>query len=171
MLERQSLWVGSNRAGLGPNAGAGSEAPRWTIREAESRKLLGLARQRSHPATVWFASWHRPLLDIYEGEDESLLFTLTRGWGQGWLVSDAEGQRVGTVRANLARDGAGQRLARFEPTSDGLLGRWRAEDGQELATVIRDGEGVAMRFAACVEGQPFVKMLLLAMLLCVVPCK
>jgi len=137
------------------------------ILEAESRKFLGLARRRSRPATVWFASWHRPMLDVHEGEDESLLFSLTRGWGQGWLVSDAEGQRIGTVRGNLARDGAGQRLALFEPSSDGLLSRWRAADGQELATAARDGDGdgVEIRFAPCLEGQPFVKMLLLAMLL------
>lgn len=169
MLECQSLWLGSNGADLGPSAGPGGEAPRWIILEVESRKFLGLVRRRSHPATVWFASWHRPMLDVYEGEDESLLFTLTRGWGQGWLVSDAEGQRVGTVRGNLARDGAGQRLALFEPSQDGLLGRWRSGDGQPLATAARDGDGVTIRFAACVDGQPFVKMLLLAMQLCVRP--
>ena len=52
MLECQSLWLGSHGAGLGQSAGPEGEAPRWTILEAESRKVLGLARQRPHPATV-----------------------------------------------------------------------------------------------------------------------
>lgn len=169
MLECQSLWLGSWAAGLGQCTAPAGELPRWAILEAESRRLLGLARLRSRPVSVWFASWHRPMLEVVEGEDESLLFTLARGWGQGWVVCDAEGQRVGTMRGNLARDGAGQRLALFSPSSDGLLGCWRAGDGQELATATRDGlgegEGVVLRFAPRLDGQPFVKMLLLAMLL------
>ncbi|MBL8796146.1 MAG: hypothetical protein JNM56_19750 [Planctomycetia bacterium] len=157
MLECQSLR-------LTPGTQA-ADAPRWSILNAVDGKLLGVARRRTPPPSFWFAGRKRPLLEVVEGADESLLFTLTPGWGQGWLVDDAEGQRVGSVRAQLARDGGGERLARFEPSTDGQSGRWLAVDGQELAATRRDGQTVEVSFAPIIQDQPFVKMLLLAMLL------
>lgn len=160
MLECQALWLCPATASQNLQ-----HSPRWLIHEAGSRRFLGLARLRVQSVSVWFGSWRRPTLEVYETEDESLLFMLARGWGQGWLVSDAEGQRVGSLRGSTVRDGTGQRIATLTASGANGTDTWQTDDGQELATATTDGPGVVLRFAPQLEGQPFLKMLLLATVL------
>jgi hypothetical protein len=162
MLEHSSIW-------LSPWASSAGQRPvtTRTILDPATRSFLGLARCSHQSATVWFGYMARPTVEVFETEDESLLFTITRTWGlgTGWVVCDADGHRIGTLRSNLVRDQRGRQLATLEPSAPGTPRRWLAPDGQELGTIAVAGEGLLATFSMAIADNPFVKMLLLATLL------
>lgn len=166
MLERQALWLGPSSAAP-VRAGASQEPPLWVVLEPETQAFLGLVRRQAWRSPFWFGYLDRPGVAVYETEDESLLFSLERAWGLGavWLVRDADGHRVGSLRGNLARDENGRRLAVLEPTGAAQVQRWLGTDGEELGTATAVDAGALVQFAGLSESRPFVRMLLLALLL------
>jgi hypothetical protein len=116
---------------------------------------------------VWFGSIAWPVVEVLESEDESLLFTLDRyvGFRASWLVRDADGHRLGTIRGQEVRDGSGQALGCLRWNADGRQGRWLGMGGQELGAVLRTREGLEVVFGSELEENPFAKMVFLATLL------
>jgi hypothetical protein len=102
-------------------------------------------------------------LEVRETDDAPLLFTVHGLWGlfARWEVRDADGNVLGTLCGPLVKDRFGRNLALMErPAPDAA--RARDNDGQELMTVMRTAEGARVTFAGDAEGNPFLKMLLLA---------
>jgi len=154
---------------------------------------LGFAYRSPGTAAPWPRWLGRPRLAVYETEDASLVFTACRAWWSGaWDVADAEGRAVGSFRAGafrlstqaiqlwqlprtsgaaaskyhgtLIRDRFGRLLAWVDAA--GLeTGRLVAADGAALAHLTRAGQGTEVCFVPSQEGNPFLKMLLLAALL------
>jgi len=123
---------------------------------------VGIIRRGPAGRLAWLRWWDRPVLAVHENEDEPLLCTLARGWGLRWLVSDADGTPVGRLAGPFVVNAGGQQVAvlrRSPPRSRYLDPRRR-----ELARVEPDG-GVRLTFGADGQGNPFVKMLLLAAVL------
>jgi hypothetical protein len=159
MLENRELWLEPWFLAAG--------GPRCRIRAAPGRTLLGQARYQP-PVSVWKRLWSRPVLEVVETEDESLLFTLHRLWGWGgawWELRDADGRCVGTVSRGEIRDPLGRLVATVVPESSGPSRRLLARDGPELAAVTGAAEGRRVQFASVVDDNPFAKMLLLAVAL------
>src|SRR5439155_19475529 len=106
MLEEHALlilpWAPPPRtAAPGPRLGGRVELRR-SILAPWSRQFLGCAQRRSRawfPGFSWLA---RPLLEVVETEDESLLCRLCSDWGIGnsSQVRDADDRLVGRLRAN-----------------------------------------------------------------------
>lgn len=147
MLEHPALWIGPPSPPTGPT--------RWLIREAEGRRLLGLARHR--PGRSWWRWLAWPVLEFREGDDEALVFTLDRyrGLQTTWIVRDAEERLVGKLRGHAAWDDADRVLAR---SAEG--GRRWLNRGQLLATLLPDQDGILLTFHG--DNNPFPRMLLLA---------
>src|SRR5262249_29768489 len=116
---------------------------------------------------VGYALWRRrglrSLLEVRELEDEPLVFTLNRWWlllGRR-VVRDAEGKVVGFVGSAEVQDRWGYRLAR-QGTGEN---RFRGKEGQVLAVLERVVDASRLTFSGELEGEPFIKMLLLAAVL------
>lgn len=144
MLERQALLIRP------PDA-----TGRRGIVDPESGAALGHAgRRRPRLLTV---------LEVREVEDEPLLFTARRWWlvGPIWAIRDADGNGVGFVGGTWVQNHWGRRVAGREPAGPGRT-LFRGRQGQELAAIQDDKEGRRLLFSAELDGEPFVKMLLLA---------
>ncbi len=141
----------------------GGPEPRRAIRDAAAGTSLGLARWRVIRAPWWSAWLVRPVLEIRETEDESLLCTVAapRLLVRAWTVQDADGQLVGTLRGNLVLDRFGRAVALVDRTAD-VGHRFVGVQNHELAVLGPAEEGSRLAFAAPVTGDPFAKMLLLA---------
>jgi hypothetical protein len=133
-------------------------------KEAAGRRVLADA---GTGVAVGYARWRRralgAVLEVRELEDEPLVFTLGRSWfllGRR-VVRDAEGKVVGFVGSAEVQDRWGYRLAR-RGTGES---RFRGKAGQDLAVLERVPEGWRLTFSGELEGEPFVKMLLLAAVL------
>jgi len=159
MLELPKLW-------LGPWKIQGELSYRFIL-DPIDHSFLGVARQRSQASSVWFGYLNRPVIEVHEGEDESLVFTVSRMWGlgTGWQVCDADGQRTGTLRAELIRDRLGCNLAVIELSQEAGEGRWLNPGSEELARFAPSSDGQLISFGTHVEANPIFKMLLLASLL------
>jgi hypothetical protein len=155
MLELPSLRIEAS-----PDAGP----TRWLIQEVNSRRPLGLARQRLSPSRPWLRWLSWPTLEICETADESLLFTVDRYWGlqSTWIIRDAEEHHVGHLRGQSAWDCYGRLLAQLEPAGQ-FRRRWLSPDGQELASVQLGDDAAVLSFAC--EDNPFMRMILLASVL------
>src|SRR5262245_15032511 len=162
MLEHQALWLGPSSAAPRQDHLPSTVPPLYVILDPATRGFLGLARRKLH-SPAWFAYLARPTLEVFESNDESLLFTLMRTWGGG-LISDADGHRIGTFRGNLIRDRHGNRLALLDQSSTASAGRWLTPLGEELGTFAAADGGVLVNFSPTADN-PFVKMMLLATLL------
>lgn len=167
MLENQKLWIGPWALRNDSTA-----SPARVIVDPGNEGFLGLARQRLQTASIWFGCLSRPQIEVCESEDESLIFTVSRTWGfgSGWLVCDADGQKIGTLRGCIVHDRSGHQLAVLEQSQETAQGRWVAADGEELGSFAADQQGILATFAPRVETDPFTKMLLLATLLRVESC-
>lgn len=145
------------------------EAPKlWLRRDRSPKQIMAvLDSPQGQPLGKirevkggWFAP---RTLEVCELEDESLVFQLQRRLWSGWVLTDAEGQRVGRLsgrQGQALEDGAGRPLAGVQDTgSDSLI---VAVDGRQLGTLQPGADGVEVTFAAEVAGEPFVKMLVLA---------
>ncbi len=153
---------------------------------------LGFAYRSPGTAGIWPRWLGRPRIEVYETDDAALVFSAYRAWWSGaWDVADAEGRAVGNFRAGayrlsaeavqlwqlpgapaadskyagtLIRDRFGRLLAWMDPAGS-ETGRLLAADGAALAQLTRSAQGTEVRFVPAREGNPFLKMLLLAALL------
>src|SRR5262249_36971582 len=106
----------------------------------------------------WLA---RPILDVFEAEDEPLVFSVRRRWGLSprWEVRDADAQCIAILSRGRILDGFGQPWGGWEQTSDGI--RFHGLD-REFALARKAADGIHLTFAPEVQPNPLTKMSLLA---------
>jgi hypothetical protein len=147
----------------------------WDPRGPSPRSLVdpatgdevGSVRWREPAASLLGRLLTPPVLEVREAEDEPLLCTLRKlwSWGVVWQVREADGHRVAVVTRREVRNRADRRLALLRDLSDDDGLEMRGQDGMPLAVLRRGGKGDLLTYAAVVEGNPFVKMALLAVAL------
>jgi hypothetical protein len=134
------------------------------IAEGETGAALGLVSLDAPASRSWF-NWLLPRhLEVLEGDDNALLMTLIRRWGlsRSWELHDAEEQRVGTVYSRVLVESEGGRRG-FLDRTDPHHGRIVGPESQTLAEYeAKPGPAVLLRFAADLEANPFLRMLILA---------
>lgn len=127
------------------------------ILDPSTRGRLGVVREAQR-------SWFGPrTLEIYESDDESLVFQMQRGLLPGWVISDSEGQRIGRLsgwQTVTLEDATGQLLATVVADTGSM--NIIAGEGHELGRFTHSAAGVEVSFNAEIMGDPFVKMLVLA---------
>jgi hypothetical protein len=142
-------------------------APARPVCAGRSGAVLGFVVRRAAEGWAWWP-WSRPeRLEVFETEDESLLLTVARGWGNTWKVLDADDRLVGQIRGDYVYDGEAQCLAVREPAGEGF-GRLVSGD-EALAEWAPHENGVRLAFADRLEKEPFAKMVLLAAVLTAAP--
>jgi hypothetical protein len=132
--------------------------------DPETGAVLGFVRRRAGGGRGWGVWTAAPVLAVYEAGDEPLLCTLQRFWwfGRFWELREADGHRVATLHRREIIDRWGRPLAVRESRPGGAVA-WAASPGAlALASLTPTADGVRLRFADGVAGQPFVKMALLA---------
>lgn len=157
MLEQQNLLLRPWATSAG---GLGSRA----ILDPASGAPLGFACWRAAAGPCW-RRWLAPAaLAVHESDDEPLVFTVQRVWGltPRWEVRDADGHYVGMLREQRLHDRYDRGLAAIERSPDRSTARFRGPDGRELGALSRSGDTTELTFTPSVDGQPFVKMVLLA---------
>jgi hypothetical protein len=159
MLESSCLllqpWVAA------PLGGATNQCWSRSIFDPASGKQLGLAQLSWRRSLAWF---RRPEITVVESPDESLLFTLDRQLlpPRSWYLHDADGAWVGTVSRRQIRFHSGRPLAWVEPLAGGSGECYRNPEGRELAVLRIVGPDRQLTFADWLDGNPFLRMLLLA---------
>jgi hypothetical protein len=164
MLEHGALLL---RPCDAPGNGAASDLrPLRTVCDADTGRLLGVAGWR-RAGRSWLRWLYRPVLAVHEADDAPLLFTVHRLWGlaPGWEVQDADGHVLGLLYGPHVKDRFGRNLAVGKRGPGGRLTRVCGGDGRELMSIAVLAEGSRLTFAAEVEANPFLKMLLLALAL------
>jgi hypothetical protein len=151
MLEQQTLLVQRSPSG-------------WSVLDPASRRLLGVARWRPAIGLLgghWLA---RPVLEVFEAQDEPLVFRVRKLWALStkWEVSDADANRVAVLRGGWLSDVLGRPFAFMERTNQGIRIQ---RNGRELAATIDAGDEATLAFAPELQIQPLVKMALLGALL------
>ncbi len=149
-----------------PGDGDERRLPRsWAraILDAATHAALGSASWRTRPAPALLRWLVRPVVEVFETEDQSLLCTLRGPWGpaSSWQVRDAEGRSVGTVHRSALLDPFGRCLAVIEPAAEGGA-RFRSPNGRPRGMLEVAPEGARLTFADELDGDPFARMLLLA---------
>lgn len=176
MLESRSLlleWVAA-AAGAPDRRHNWAHADRVLVRDRNGTAILGVA-QRPDTPTSWFRRGRE--VEVLEGEDRALLFTLRRYWfvTPFWLVDDSEGSRVGTIKNARARqyqfDRRDSPIARLpsERESGVLVETVNGAEGQVLtpynsvlASLRLLPEHTVVEFGDDLAGDPFARMLVLA---------
>lgn len=175
MLESSSLsleWT--TPPGVPNGRHAWTPGQRVVIRNADARAVLGVAQVSDRPAS-WFRRGRE--LDVLEGDDQALLFTIRRYWfiTPFWLVDDAEGCRVGNIKS--ARAG----LYQFDRTDSpitrvlseresgvlaeslpGVEARVVSPSHSVLANLHLSGGQTFVQFGSGLKDDPFARMLVLA---------
>jgi hypothetical protein len=161
MLECQGLWISAPLDGrlLGLETGTVRH-----VKDLATRAVVGRARYRPRPM---LAAWRATeVLRVEEGADLSDLCLVRRlpWWEAGALIVDADGQAVARWRDSqleLPRDGL-----RATVQMDGRGGPGRAwVGGASVAEWAAESCGIALRFLDHLEGRPFVRMAVLAVVL------
>src|SRR5262249_41097220 len=135
--------------------------PRRTVRDAATGEPLGFVSRRPSTRWRWLRWLERPVWEVYETEDASLLMSL-RGpgiWTRTWEVFDAEPRLVGTLRGTALLDGYGGRLAVAQRSHERGAGRFVNPHGLELASFSRHDRDTLLTFHPALEGDPFAKMI------------
>lgn len=178
MLETSSLRLEWMVARTHPLSGS---RPAVRIDESTTLACVGVARAPS-PGKSWRWTIGRDL-DVHEGEDEALLFSLRWSWflGSFWLVLDADGQPIGKIRRTRRHGVLFRRLGYGEPAADaaGSVAEIPSESathngaavtlavatssaGQELGRLRCAGLSTWVTFSKELDSDPFAKMLLVA---------
>ncbi len=127
-------------------------------------RQLGFVRFAGTARPAWF-SWLRGLrLDVYETDDASHLMTLLRPWGmfRMWDVYDADEQCIGSIYPPSLVDSDGERRGYLD-LRDGGDGSILDQSRQVIATFrAANLTTLEVTFTADPEGNPFLRMLLLA---------
>jgi hypothetical protein len=163
MLESARLlllpWSRSAEAGFArPIVDPATQAPRGRVR------CLG----RRGSWLAWFKAYR---LEVLETEDDSLLFTLVRPWGllRIWDVYDADDTRVGSFYPPVLLDAEGQRRGYLQ-AEHGRQGAILGVAGQRLADFeIDTSQSLVVNFAANLDANPFLRMLILGSVLTLQP--
>jgi hypothetical protein len=137
------------------------------IVDGGSSAPLGLIRYVGPASRTWLGWLHSRRLDVLETEDAALLMTLLRPWGlfRLWDVYDAEERRVGSFYPPLVLDCDGSRRAVLESEGYGH-GRLVSPPARPLAEYERRPDrSTRLQFAADLEPNPFLRMLLLGAVL------
>jgi hypothetical protein len=144
------------------------ESPRQktrTILDGKRTNVLGFAEWRRRPAFLGLSWLRRPVAQIYETEDRSLVCTVLSRWGRRWEVVDAEERSVGafsTTASAQIEDPFGRRMisiARIPRSGRVLLSEL---NGAEIGAITLSDDGTRMELDAAWECNPFVKMVLLS---------
>jgi hypothetical protein len=125
---------------------------------------LGSIRWIGPPRDAWFASLRGHRLEVLETDDAALLMMLVRPWGMTrmWHVWDAEERRVGMVYPPVLMDGEGSRRG-YVDAVDHTCGMVLDPSARVLAEFERTTDWITMlRFAADLEPNPFLRMLIVA---------
>jgi hypothetical protein len=146
-----------------------AEADGWSraVADGATAAPLGRVRWRGRAEPGWLDWLRGQRMDMLETEDAALLMTLVRSWGltRCWDLYDAEDRRVGTLAPPLLLDNEGGRRAYLD-RADRDHGRLVNPLSRVLADYARQSDGVMQfRFAADLEPNPFLRMLLLGCVL------
>jgi hypothetical protein len=137
-------------------------APRDII-AVDSGRPLGFARWRlPDRRRLW--RWCFPAtLEIREQEDESLLCTLRRAWTllPWYEVCDADGVLLGRVIGRMVQDHEQRSFAVRHPEEQPGCTAFVSSTGRALARLKSDTDGLRLTFTTQIQGEPFLKMLLL----------
>jgi hypothetical protein len=147
MLEHHALLVQSR-----------TSAAVQTILDGDGGLALGFAHWPPQAPRAWWPSFGHCLVEVHEQEDEPLLFTVHRAWSllPRREVRDADGHPVGSLLGRLIQDALGRTIAAWQ---DGVF---RNPYQRILADLAPSSGGMRLSFADDLNGEPFVKMLLLA---------
>lgn len=183
MLEAHTLVIRPCLSAV-PGFGRAGDAVRvQEIADAETGQPQGYVYQTA--PTSWWRRWLGPtVLAIHEADEEPLVCSLRRGWplSATWEVCDADGNPLGLLHPPLfPRVRARQPLLLISsfpesvPGRDrGILAFLRPDDGVEfggrfldaqgglLAQTDHSAAGHRLSYMARLEGEPILKMLLLA---------
>lgn len=135
------------------------------LEDAESHEILGFATWWTCASPGWRFWLGRPRCTVHEELDDSLLFAMrpARFFRKSWTVLDADERTVGTVMKEWILDYDRRLLAQswhtLEQRSHVVF---RAPRGGELARLQPQETSWRLDFRAEAEGDPFLKMLLLA---------
>src|SRR5262245_21288307 len=151
MLEQPSLLIQRRDSG-------------WIVLDPVSHRLLGKAPWQSTVGTLGTRWLARPALQVFEAEDEPLLFTVRKLWAFStkWEICDADANVVAVVRDPWVVDALGQRCAFMERTAQGTRFRGNTRD---FAAVTEADDETILAFAPELQGEPILKMALLGALL------
>lgn len=132
-----------------------------SILAAETGKKVGFAEAR--PLSGIWGWLGASIIEVREEEDAPLLCTIWRrfAWSLRREVRDAEGYTVGAVVGRIVLNEFNRRIAECTPLSAGQ-GSMLTPRGELLATLETTATGLKLEFRPEVEGDPFLKMLLLA---------
>ena len=136
----------------------------WNILEPDTSRPLGLARSRTVRSS-WRQAWlQRVVVDVFEADEEPLVFTVRRQWGFAlkWEICDADGNRVALVKRGRISDAFGRPWATIESTSVEI----NFFAGQrQFAQARRTAHGLHISFAPDLQNHPLTKMSLLGAIL------
>jgi hypothetical protein len=115
-------------------------------------------------ASRWFHWLSWPIVEVREGDDEALLFTIDRyrGLQTTWIVRDADERLVGKLRGRSIWDPADRVVAQADGED------WQTPAGQRVATLEPSPDGLLLTFHGDIN--PFLRMLLVAAAV-KAPCK
>lgn len=182
MLEAHTLVVRPCSPAAVSSGVAGSVRLREIV-DGVTGQALGYVYQAA--PVPWWRRWLGPIvLALHEAEDEPLVCTLRRAWpfSTTWEVCDADGHPLGLLHPPLfPRVLARQPLLLISRFLDsvsgqdrGILALFRPDDGAKgsgcffdmrgtlLAQTRHDAAGHWLVYRECLEGEPILKMLLLA---------
>ena len=132
-----------------------------------AHRRLGFVRYQKLAPISWLFWLRKTRLDVFETEDASLLMSLTRSWTMLpiWELHDAEDRHVGSVYPrSLVADG-GQALGYLDLETEGQ-GRILDHAGRMLLTFAKkNGDICELAFAAQLDANPFLRMLMLGYIL------
>jgi hypothetical protein len=137
------------------------------VADGASAARLGCVRWLGPPERSWFDWLRGQRLEVLETEDAALLMTLVRSWGlsRAWDVYDAEERRVGAIALPILLDSEGGRRA-YVDRSDRHSGRILSPAARVMADFTRQPDDATLiQFAADLEPNPFLRMLLLGSVL------
>ena len=154
MLEHPSLLLRPGSPGPGETR---------TLVDPATGRLVGVARWQLPARRLWFPWFSGPVLTVHEADDEPLVFTVRRRGvlRPRWEVGDADGHRVALVWPGWVLDRFGDCLAWVDHAPNGGA-RFHGRDGREVAWLDWSGEDLRLTFAPELQGEPFIKMALLA---------
>jgi hypothetical protein len=134
------------------------------ISAGDTHTPLGVARRRVGSERRWLCWFARPVWEICEREDDSLLMTIHGAWlwSGATDVFDAEPRHVGCVQRGRLVDSTGLELAQLERLAMPGALRFVSPQGLEFATVQFVSGSASLCFRPILEGEPFLKMLVLA---------
>jgi hypothetical protein len=136
----------------------------WRIVEPNTGRPLGIARRRMTRAPLGIGWLARSAMDVFEVEDEPLVFSVQQLWGLSpkWEVCDADGQRIAILGRGRIVDAFGQTWSVWEQTSNEM----RFHGVHRIYAVAQNSnEGVYLTFSLEVRSNPLLKMGLLAAVL------